>query len=84
MPEHKDYYQTLGVPKDVSQEDLKRAYRKLARQCHPDVNPGDAESEERFKAISEAYHVLSDKERREAYDRGPERFGGSKYLPFQP
>jgi DnaJ-class molecular chaperone len=74
MPEHKDYYQTLGVPQDVSQEDLKRAYRKLARQCHPDVNPGDKESEERFKAISEAYHVLSDKERREAYDRGPESF----------
>jgi molecular chaperone DnaJ len=74
MPERKDYYEALGVPKDISQEDLKRAYRKLARQCHPDVNPGDAEAEERFKAISEAYHVLSDKERREAYDRGPERF----------
>jgi len=74
MPERKDYYEALGVSKDVSQEDLKRAYRKLARQCHPDVNPGDAEAEERFKGISEAYHVLSDKERREAYDRGPESF----------
>ena len=74
MPERKDYYKILGVAKDVSQEDLKRAYRKLARQCHPDVNPGNAEAEERFKGISEAYHVLSDKERREAYDRGPERF----------
>jgi len=74
MPERKDYYEVLGVAKDVSREDLKRAYRKLARQCHPDVNPGDSAAEERFKAISEAYHVLSDKERREAYDRGPERF----------
>jgi molecular chaperone DnaJ len=74
MPERKDYYEILGVPKDASQEDLKRAYRKLARKCHPDVNPGDAGAEERFKDISEAYHVLGDKERREAYDRGPERF----------
>jgi curved DNA-binding protein len=70
----KDYYATLGVDKDASAEDLKKAYRKLARKHHPDVNPGDAEAEERFKEIAEAYHVLGDAERRKAYDRGPEQF----------
>lgn len=75
MPSRKDYYALLGVAKDASQEDIKRAYRKLARKLHPDVNPGDATAEERFKEISEAYHVLGDEERRAAYDRmGPEGF----------
>lgn len=74
MAEQKDYYQILGVGKEASQAEIKRSYRKLARQVHPDVNPGNPDAEERFKEISEAYHVLSDPDRRAAYDRGPERF----------
>ena len=74
MSGQKDYYRILGVSKDASRDEIKRSYRKLARQFHPDVNPGDGDAEERFKQIAEAYHVLSDKERRAAYDRGPEHF----------
>lgn len=70
----KDYYRILGVSKDAPSNEIKKAYRKQARQHHPDVNPGDSESEERFKEVAEAYHVLGDKKRRAAYDRGPERF----------
>lgn len=70
----KDYYAALEVAKDATPADIKKAYRKLARKHHPDVNPGDAEAEERFKAIAEAYHVVSDPDRRQAYDRGPEQF----------
>src|SRR5215213_4814281 len=65
----KDFYATLGVSKDVSDSDLKKAYRKLARQYHPDSNSGDAAAEARFKEISEAYSVLSDKETRTEYDQ---------------
>ena len=65
----KDFYKTLGVAKDVSEADLKKTYRKLARQYHPDSNPGDARAESRFKEISEAYSVLSDKDRRQEYDQ---------------
>lgn len=65
----KDFYQVLGVAKSVSQADLKKAYRKLARQYHPDSNPGDAKAESRFKEISEAYSVLSDDEQRKEYDQ---------------
>ncbi len=68
MPTTKDYYEILGVERGASPEEIKKAYRKLARKYHPDVNPGDPESEERFKAISEAYHVLSDPEARKKYD----------------
>jgi DnaJ-class molecular chaperone len=68
MPTTKDYYEILGVRRDASSEEIKKAYRKLARKYHPDVNPGDAESEERFKEISEAYHVLIDPEARKKYD----------------
>ncbi len=67
--EYKDYYETLGVGKDASEKDIKRAFRKMARQYHPDVNPGDAQSEERFKEINEAYEVLSDSEKRRKYDQ---------------
>jgi molecular chaperone DnaJ len=62
-------YDTLGVSKSASQDEIKKAYRKLARQYHPDKNPGDASAEERFKEIQTAYDVLSDEEKRKAYDR---------------
>jgi curved DNA-binding protein len=66
--EFKDYYRTLGVPRDVSEKELKKAYRKLAREHHPDTHPGDKASEEKFKGINEAYEVLSDPEKRKKYD----------------
>ena len=62
----KDYYQVLGVPKNASQADIKKAYRKLAQQFHPDANPGNKDAEERFKEISAANDVLSDEEKRRA------------------
>ena len=64
----KDFYQVLGVSKDVSDAELKKTYRKLARKYHPDSNPGDAASEAKFKEISEAHSVLSDAEQRKEYD----------------
>ncbi len=67
--QYKDYYKILGVDRDVSQKEIKRAYRRLARQFHPDVNPGDEQAEEKFKEINEAYEVLSDPEKRGKYDR---------------
>jgi molecular chaperone DnaJ len=70
-----DYYKVLGVDRKASQEDIKKAYRKLARQYHPDTN-GEAGAEERFKQISEAYDVLGDPEKRKSYDRGGSLFGG--------
>lgn len=66
----KDYYRTLGVPEDATQEDLKKAFRRLARESHPDANPDDPTAEARFREIAEAYEVLSDPEKRRAYDRG--------------
>ena len=64
----KDFYSILGVSKDASAADVKKAYRKLARQYHPDQNPGDTEAEQRFKDITEANSVLSDPEERKQYD----------------
>lgn len=64
----KDYYQILGIPRGASDTEIKKAYRRLAKQYHPDVNKGDNAAEERFKDISEAYSVLSDKEKRKQYD----------------
>src|ERR1700693_3335271 len=65
----KDYYETLGVKKSSSAEDIRKAFRKLARKYHPDVNPGDKGAEEKFKALSEANDVLSDPKKRKIYDQ---------------
>jgi curved DNA-binding protein len=65
----KDYYKILGVSRSASEREVKQAYRKLARQHHPDVNPGDKSAEEKFKQINEAYEVLSDKDNRQKYDK---------------
>src|SRR5215471_12938111 len=79
--EYKDYYKVLGVAKNASADDIKKAFRKLARKYHPDVNPGDKRAEARFKEINEAYEVLSDAEKRRKYDTlGPnwqDQFGFS-------
>src|SRR5881392_869367 len=64
----KDYYKILGVPESASQKDISKAYRKLARQNHPDANPGDSSAEERFKEISAAYDVIGDEAKRKEYD----------------
>src|SRR3954466_8248929 len=64
-----DFYDILGVSKSADADVLKRAYRKLAMQCHPDRNPGDKAAEQKFKDISEAYDVLKDEQKRAAYDR---------------
>ena len=65
----KDYYSILGVSKSASADDIKRAFRKLARKYHPDVNPGDSTAEAKFKEVSEAYEVLSDSDKRRKYDQ---------------
>ena len=64
-----DYYQILGIKRDAKPEEIKKAYRRLARKYHPDVNPGDKAAEERFKLMSEAHDVLSDPKKRSVYDR---------------
>ena len=83
MTKAKDYYEVLGVDKNADDETIKKAYRKLAKKYHPDTNAGNAEAEKKFKEISEAYAVLSDKEKRKEYDQfgngdfeGGNPFGG--------
>jgi molecular chaperone DnaJ len=75
MADRPDYYKTLGVGKNASDEEIKKAYRKLARKYHPDTNAGDKKAEERFKEISQAHDILSDPDKRKAYDRGASPFG---------
>ena len=76
MSTKRDYYEILGLGRDTTNDELKAAYRKLALKYHPDRNPGDKEAEEKFKKISEAYAVLSDKEKRKEYDT----FGSEGFL----
>lgn len=80
----KDYYAVLGVPKDAKAEEIKRSYRKLAREFHPDANTGDADAETRFKEISEAYGVLSDGARRKEYDDARALFGSGGFRMPRP
>src|ERR1700735_5848294 len=66
-PKH-DYYETLSVPRAASEEEIRKAYRKLARKYHPDLNPGDKAAEDRFKNVQEAYDILSDTKKKQMYD----------------
>jgi DnaJ-class molecular chaperone len=79
-----DLYATLGVPRDASAEDIRRAYRGLAKQHHPDLNPGNKKAEERFKAIASAYDILGDPDKRGRYDRGEIDAAGAEARPEHP
>jgi len=82
--EYKDYYAVLGVDKKASQEEIKRAYRKLAQKYHPDKNPGDKKAEEKFKEINEAYEVLSDPEKRKKYDQLGQKWHQWQQMGYDP
>jgi molecular chaperone DnaJ len=85
MPSNHDYYKALGVSRNAKTEEIKKAYRRLARRYHPDVNPGDKDAEDQFKQVSEAFDVLSDPKKREVYDRlgyYSEQAAASAGVPF--
>ena len=86
MANKRDYYEVLGIDKNATDEDIKRAYRKKAKECHPDLHPNDKEAEARFKELNEANEVLSDPDKRARYDQfgfdGPDRGGGAGGNPF--
>src|SRR5262247_2975263 len=78
----RDYYETLGLSRGATEEQIRAAYRKLARKHHPDVNPGNKDAEEKFKEINEAYSVLSDAQKRKQYDElGQNWKAGSDFRP---
>lgn len=83
-PTYRDYYAVLGVKKDATEKEIKAAYRKLARKYHPDVNPGDKTAEDKFKEISEANDVLSDKDKRQKYDLYGDQWKRISEGGFQP
>ena len=82
MAAKRDYYEVLGVDKNASQEDIKKAYRKLAKECHPDLHPDDKKAEARFKELNEAHEVLSDPEKRARYDRFGNEDPTQGYSPY--
>src|SRR2546421_2422035 len=78
----KDFYRELGVSSDATADEIKKAYRKLAKENHPDANAGNAQAEQKFKAVSEAYGVLSDASKRKEYDEARRLFGGAGGVNF--
>ena len=82
--EYRDYYEVLGVPKSATQADIKKAFRRLAKEHHPDSNPGDAEAEKRFKDVNEAHAVLSDPEKRKRYDELGSNWQAYQQTGFDP
>ena len=69
MADKRDYYEVLGIQKNASEDEMKKAYRQMAKKYHPDLHPNDKEAEEKFKEVNEAYEVLSDPSKKERYDQ---------------